>query len=231
MSSLGIIPIRYHSTRLHNKTFRMVGGKLLIDWTMEAIKGSQLDAYVVLTSCKVVQQYCIEKHISFLARPIGLESDIASVIDSICWMNDNPLYGYTDIQMLLQITNPTRTTEDIDKCLDLMNIESINSICSVVNVGEFHPNRMYIPLLGNGLKPLTESAQWLSTQRLPKLFLRDGSIYCWRKKAFVAGRCASLLPNRIMSYEIEPERSIRIDTFRDLYLAEKYLTRVRESVY
>jgi CMP-N-acetylneuraminic acid synthetase len=231
MSALGIIPIRYHSTRLNNKTFRMVAGKLLIDWTMEAVEGSQLDHYVVLTSCKVVQRYCKDKHIDYLVRPIGLESDIASVIDSVCWLNDNPLYNYHTIQMLLQITNPTRTWEDIDKCLDLINIESVNSICSVVDVGEYHPNRMYIPMLGNGLKPLTESAQWLSTQRLPKLFLRDGSIYCWKMKAFIKQRCASLLPDRIMSYEIERERSIRIDVWEDLELAEKYLTRVRESVY
>lgn len=231
MSTLGIVPIRYHSTRLHNKTFRMIAGKLLIDWTIEAIEESQLDDYVVLSSCRVVRQYCEEKKIKILVRPVGFESDVASIVDSVCWLNDNPLYNHHTIQMLLQITNPTRTTEDIDKCIDLINIDSVNSVCSVVNVGECHPNRMYIPMLGNGLRPLVETAQWLNTQRLPKLFLRDGSVYCWKVKAFVKQRCTSLLPDIIMSYEIEPERSVRVDTLEDLERAERYLTATMKSVY
>jgi CMP-N-acetylneuraminic acid synthetase len=230
MSSLGIVPIRYKSTRLHNKTFRMIGGKLLIDWTIEAISNSQLDDFIVLSACKVVKRYCDDNHIKVICRPIGLESHTAPVIDSIKWLNDNPIYGAFEVQMLLQVTNPTRTSEDIDKCLDLMNIETVNSICSVVDVGEFHPNRMFQPLLGNGLKPLVESCQWMRTQRLPKLFLRDGSIYCWKMKAFRKQRSYDLLPDRIMSYEVERERSIRIDTMHDLGLAEKYLTSLTKPV-
>lgn len=230
-TTLGIVPIRYHSTRLNNKTFRNLAGKLLIDWTIDAIEGSQLDNFIVFTSCNIVQKYCREKDIEYLIRPIGFESDVASIVDSIRWLNDNPMYNTYNNQMLLQITNPTRTTEDIDKCIDLMNIDSVNSVCSVVNVGEFHPNRMYIPMLGNGLKPLVEPAQWSNTQRLPKLFLRDGSIYCWKVKAFMKQRCTSLLPDRIMSYEIEPERSIRVDVLDDLERAERYLTTSTKSVY
>lgn len=230
MSTLGIVPIRYSSTRLHNKTFRTVAGKLLIDWTIEAIRNSLLDDFVVMSSCKVVKQYCEENNINVIVRPIGLESEVASVIDSVCWLNDNPIWNSFNNQMLLQITNPTRTSDDIDNCLDLINFDSVNSVCSVVDVGEFHPNRMYIPRMGNGLEPLIKDSQWGSTQRLPKLFLRDGSIYCWKVKAFTRDKCSSLLPERIMSYEIEQERSIRIDTVRDLYAAEKYLTTAVKSV-
>jgi len=224
MSSLGIIPIRFQSTRLPNKTFRLCANKPLIDWTIESARKSFLDDFIVVSSCKIVRQYCGEHKIKCVIRSAGLESDETSILHTISWLNESHLNNAFSIQMLLQITNPTRTIQDINECLALMNIQSINSVCSVVNVGEFHPSRMYRPTLGRGIEPLLPNRQWGNTQQLPKIYLRDGSIYCWRTDVFLKPHNDTVLPERVMSYEIESERSVRVDTLKDLERAEKYLT-------
>lgn len=223
MSSLGIIPIRYQSSRLPNKPFRMAGGKRLIDWTIDVAKQSQLDDIIVVSSSELVHQYCIENHIKCIHRPRGLESDSSPIIDTIAWLNESMYNNTYDIQMLLQITNPTRTVEDIDKCLKSLEVTTVNSVCSVVNVGEFHPARMYLPAVGNGLVPMWTARQWLRTQDLPRVYMRDGCIYAWKTEAFLKSM-DTLMPARVLSYEIEFDRSVRIDTESDLARADSLLT-------
>lgn len=226
MSSLGIIPIRYRSSRLPNKTFREVGGKPLIDWTLEAARESNLNAVVIVSSCGVVKDYCVQRGFVCVKRSEGLESDNCHVLHTINWLNDmHGLERGYDIQMLLQITNPTRTSKDIDNCLTVLeNVETANSICSVVEVGEHHPSRMYKQLMGSTLEPLCKNDQWTNTQDLESLYLRDGSIYAWKTKAFIDFNGRTLLPQRILGYEIPKQRSVRIDTINDLRLADKMLT-------
>lgn len=226
MSSLGIIPIRYRSSRLPNKTFLDCGGKQLIDWTIETAFNSNLDTVIIVSSCEVVKQYCDKNGLHYVKRPRGLESDNCHVLHTINWLNDNePLERGYDIQMLLQVTNPTRIVYDIDRSLELLEaVESANSICSIVDVGEFHYSRMYKRAFCNTLEPVDVKNQWSNTQYLDPMFLRDGSIYAWRTKAFLQFGGNTLLPQRILGFEIPRERSIRIDTQRDLDIADKILT-------
>ena len=224
MSSLGIIPIRYQSKRLPNKTFRLVGNKPLIDWTLDIVTQSDIDDFIVVTSCKTVREHCDKKHVKSVFRPVGLESDSASVLDTIMWLNESQLNNAFDIQMLLQITNPTRTIEDVNVSLEMFELGGVNSVASIVNVGEWNPVRMYYKCMGGRLQALHPSQQWGNTQQLSKTYLRDGSIYAWRTQALLKQYGRTLLPDLCMGYEIEPERSVRIDTEKDLRRAESVLT-------
>lgn len=225
MSSLGIIPVRAQSTRLPNKAFRICGGKSLLQWTLETASQSNLDQIIVVTSNQTIRNVCDEMHIQSVQRPTDLEWSHVSILDTIMWLNDSPLNSSFSVQMLLQITNPTRTVEDIDTCLDMLtHHHDINSVCSVTSVGEFHPNRMYIPQQGKLLKPLLRSSkQFGNTQELPKIFLRDGGVYAWKTKAWTKQNGATLLPDATMYHEIDPCRSVRIDEERDLEKASIYL--------
>lgn len=224
MSNIGIIPVRYHSTRLPNKTFRLCGGKTLLERTVEVAKNSKLDSIIVVSSYPAVEDWCKRENVEFLNRPRGLEGDRVSILDTINWMNDECCFRCIENQMLLQITNPTRTVMDINKAIDLLKVKTVNSICSVVDVGEYHPNRMYKPTMGLGLEPLSRNNQWIRTQSLPRLFLRDGGIYYWKTCAFKEFKGLTLLPERVLRIEIPIERSFRIDTERDLFLADQFLT-------
>ena len=225
MASLGIIPIRYQSTRFPNKTFALLGGKPLIDWTLEVAKLSILDEVIVVTSCKEVRRYCDERHVAVAIRPIGLEADDCHVLHTINWLNDSAMNSSFELQMLLQITNPLRNVEDINQSLDLLSNVGINSICSVVDVGEYHPSRMFRQTLLNGIEPLQSSGHWTNTQNLPKIYLREGGVYAWKTKAFLKSKEDTLLPPMTVRHEMPPNRSIRIDTPSDLARVESCLTR------
>lgn len=224
MSSLGIIPIRYESERLPGKTFKMVANKPLIEWTLEVARRSDLTDIIVVSSSEEVRAYCDDKHVAMAIRPRGLESSEAQIIDTIMWLNENHMNSVYDIQMLLQITNPTRTVNDIDTCLQCFECNHINSVCSFVNVGEWHPNRMYEWHLGNVMVPFRRGHEWGNTQALTPLYLRDGSIYAWRTQRLLKEYGRTLLPEQILGYEIPVTRSVRIDTEKDLRLAESLLT-------
>ena len=50
MAILGIIPARFHSTRLKEKMLREVKGKALIEWSYENAKRSkEVDRWIVAT--------------------------------------------------------------------------------------------------------------------------------------------------------------------------------------
>jgi CMP-N,N'-diacetyllegionaminic acid synthase len=230
MSSLGIIPIRHKSVRLPGKAFKTIAGKTLIDWTLEAAKLSSLDEVIVVTSCKEIWQHCADRDVAVVVRPIGLEGDTCHVLHTINWLNESALNNVFNVQMLLQITNPTRTAEDINQCLDLLDHPNINSVCSVVDVGEFHPDRMFKGMIGLGIEPLTRGNHWSNTQQLPKIYLRDGAVYGWKTKTLMTAREDTLLPPLTVRYEIELNRSIRIDTLPDLVKAENYLTGKENSL-
>ena len=225
MSTIGIIPIREHSKRFPNKTFADLCGKPLIEWTIEAAKKSNLDSFVVVTFCSKVIDWCNKNKVIWIKRPSSFETDKAPVIDTISWLNDEGhangrwLRSY-DNQMLLQVTNPTRTWVDINESIELLKESAANSVCSVIDVGEIHPYRMFKGRIGHGLTPLFPQYETVRTQALPRVYLRDGSIYLWRTKSFRGG---TLLPQGILKLEIPRHSSVRIDTVRDLEQAEKIL--------
>lgn len=225
MPSLGIIPIRYQSTRFPNKTFATVQGKTLLDWTIDVAKLSNLDEIIVVTSCKSILDHCHQKHVAVCVRPIGLEGDNCHVLHTINWLNESAMNSSFNIQMLLQITNPLREVEDINKSIDLLEREGVNSVCSVTDVGEFHPSRMFKSSNLDGIEPLLRCSHWENTQNLSKVYLRDGSIYAWKTKAFLYAKEDTLLPSLTVKLDIPAERSIRVDFPTDLVRVENHLTK------
>ena len=208
----------------------MLVNKPLIEWTLEAARQSNLTDIIVVSSSEEVRAYCADKHITMAIRPRGLESREAQIIDTIMWLNESHMNNTYDVQMLLQITNPTRTVEDIDICLEYLESSHINSVCSFVNVGEWHPDRMYEKHLGNIMVPFRRGHEWGNTQALVPLYLRDGSIYAWRTQMLLKQHGRTLLPEQIQGYEISASRSVRIDTETDLRRAHSLLTLVQSRV-
>jgi N-acylneuraminate cytidylyltransferase/CMP-N,N'-diacetyllegionaminic acid synthase len=215
MPSLGIIPIRFQSSRFPNKSFALLDGKPLIDWTIDIAKLSNLDEIIVVTSNKEIRTYCDDRHVAVVVRPIGLESDSCHVLHTINWLNESAMNSSFDVQVLLQITNPLRTVNDVNSCLDYLQTPNINSACTVTDVGEFHPSRMFKRLIANGIEPLKGFKHWANTQDLEKIWLRDGSVYAWKTKSFLKFG-DTLLPPLSVGHEIPNIRSCRIDTPDDL---------------
>lgn len=109
---LGIIPARKGSKRLPGKNTRMLCGKPLIAWTIEAaLCSGKLDRVIVSTDDDEAADVADRMGCEVAMRPDFLATDTASVYDVVRFHLKNT---DADHVMLLQPTSPLRTAADID---------------------------------------------------------------------------------------------------------------------
>lgn len=224
MRVLGVIPARGGSKGIPRKNIRLLGGKPLIAWTIEAAQASRLLTRVILSTedeeiAEVGRQWGVE--VPFL-RPKELAQDdtptLPVVLHALDWFE---VRGHRfDAVMVLQPTNPFRRADDIDGAIERLTTSGAESVISFVDVGDKHPGRMRsIDADFRVSNPsFSEAVEGMRRQELPKYYLREGSIYLTRvetlreKKSFQGDDCRAWI--------IEPERAVNIDGELDFLLAE-----------
>jgi len=227
MKVLGIVPARGGSKGIPHKNIVPLLGKPLLAYTAEAALASKRLSRVVLSTedkdiARVGHQCGLE--VPFL-RPVELARDetptIPVVQDVVRRLEAiGELY---DAVFILQPTNPLRRTEDIDGAIELLERTAADSVISFVDVGEKHPARMKI-LTSEGWvidPPFAEQYEGQRRQDLPKLYLREGSVYLTRREILMEQH--SLKGSHCRAWIIPPERACNIDTTFDLFLAEQLL--------
>ena len=130
-----------------------------------------------------------------------------------------------DAILTLQPTNPLRIAEDIDGSIELLDRTGADSVISFVDAGEKHPARMkFVDEEGRVQDPpFSEAFEGQPRQQLPKLYLRDGSIYLTRRSVLMDGN--SLKGADCRAWVMPEERACNIDTPFDLFLAACLLER------
>lgn len=110
--TVGVIPARKGSKRLPGKNTRMLGGKPLIAWTIEAARQSQYLTHLACsTDDEAVMRICVDRGVDVIVRPAELATDEARSEDVV--LHALGLYP-CDYVCLLQPTSPFRVAEDID---------------------------------------------------------------------------------------------------------------------
>lgn len=221
---LGIIPARGGSKSIPKKNIKKLNGKPLILYTIEqAKKSSLLDKIIVSTDSKeiasIVKNYNIE--VPFL-RPKELSKDDTGSVDvvlhalSVMEKKDNTKY---DFIVLLQPTNPLRSSTLIDKAIKIIKNNNIDSVVSIVDVGANHPHRMYSLNSKNYIKPFVENLknQMMPRQKLPSIYIRSGDIYAIKKKTLIKKK--SLIGDKTYGLVVDANETINIDEKIDLDLA------------
>jgi len=215
---LAIIAARGGSKGVLRKNIRMVGGKPLIAWIIEAAKQSSFIDRLIL-SCddreiiEVAKEHGCE--VPFV-RPEELAMDDSSVSDVILHaIEEMPDYDYI---MLLQPTSPLTQNKDIDGCIKFI-VNTNNE--SVISVSESNksPYWMFSMNTNNRLKPVM-GGEYLNYRRqdLPLAYIPTGAVYIAKLKWFLKNR--SFYSTSTAGYKISIERSLDIDTERDLKLVE-----------
>lgn len=130
---------------------------------------------------------------------------------------------YFDAVLTLQPTSPFRLPRDIDGSVELMEQTGADSVISFVDVGEKHPSRM--KTIDNEGRvwdpPFAEAVEGQPRQTLPKLYLRDGSIYLTRRNVLMD--LSTLKGVDCRAWIVPQARACNIDTPFDLFLAEQLL--------
>jgi len=227
MKVLGLIPARGGSKGVSRKNIRLLLGKPMLAYTIEAAKNAGRLTRVILSTedeeiAEVGLKYGVD--VPFM-RPAELARDTTPTLPVIQHAIESleAIGEVYDAICLLQPTNPLRRAEDIDNCIELFEETGADSVISIRQVPhEYNPKWVYWKN-ADGKMVLTtgETAPISRRQDLPPAFHREGSVYVTRKTVlFEAG---NLYGTDVHGYEIEPEHSVNIDTLEDWNEVERRL--------
>lgn len=134
-SVLALIPARGGSKRLPGKNVRLLAGRPLIQWSIDAaINSGYVDRVMVSTDSEDIAKVAESggANVPFM-RSSELATDTATsmqvIDDAIARLSQSG--EHYDILVLLQPTSPLRTSYDIDAALELFERRQASSIVSV----------------------------------------------------------------------------------------------------
>ena len=220
MRVLGLMPARGGSKSIPRKNLVDLGGVPLIQWTIQAALGSNLERVVVSTDDDEIAE--ISKSLGAevpFKRPAELSSDQTLSIDVVLHALD-VLEEDFDAVMMLQPTSPFRTSIDIVGAIKI--IDGASSVISVVPVEGTHPARM--KFVEDGVlidPPFAETIENMPRQELRPMYIRNGAIYLTRISDLRHRTFKGALSRALI---MPKERSINIDTGFDLALARVALS-------
>ena len=227
MKVLGIVTARGGSKGIPRNNIIPLLGKPVLAYTAEAaLSAKRLTRTILSTE---------DEEIACIGRACGLDVPFLRSADlardetpSIPVLQDAvrrlERMGETyDAVFTLQPTSPLRRPEDIDGAVDLLERTGADSVISFVDVGEKHPARMkFITAEGKVIDPpFKEAFEGQRRQDLPKLYLREGSVYLTRRSVLMEQ--SSVQGSDCRAWIIPEERACNIDTPFDLFLAEQML--------
>ena len=228
---LFIIPARGGSKGIPRKNIKLLAGKPLIAYSIEAARAaggceenillSSEDAEILEAGrgCGIACPY---------VRPAQLAADDTPTRDVILhamdWADDAGVEY--DCVVLLQPTSPFRTARDIDAALTLYN----NNIDMVVSVVESSANPYYNLFETDpaGFLQISKGSGTLTRrQDAPKVWEYNGAVYVINPRSIRQSEMGAF--KRRIPYIMPRERSVDLDTPQDWMLAEFLMSKSNEK--
>jgi len=227
---LGIIPARGGSKGIPNKNIKLLYGKPLIAYTIQAaLESNFLTDFIVSTDCEAIKKVSLEygAKVPFM-RPVELAHDKALAIPTVqhAVKAFEEIVGYEyDYIIMLQPTAPLRTAEDIDKSLEQLISSGLDSTISVVDVDNYHPLKMKSIENGNLIDYINMGLENPPRQELPLVYIVNGAIYATKRDVFMFK--STFKGESCLPFIMPDERSVNIDKITDFIVAEYFLTIVK----
>ncbi len=229
---LALIPARGGSKGLPQKNIRLLGGKPLIAWTIEAAIQSACFTHVVV-STDDPEIAAISKNFGAevpFQRPPELAGDTAKSIDVILhvieWFGQRGA-SFQELA-LLQPTSPLRNADDIKGALKVFQEKkAVSCECAVVSVCQSEHSPLWMNTIGEDLSMagfLPKSAAGEGRQSLQQYYRLNGAVYL-ANVSYLKENNGFFGP-KTYAYMMPQERSVDIDTELDLKFAEFLLTRI-----
>jgi len=216
---LTIIPARSGSKRLPGKNKKLLAGKPLILWTLDAAQNARIAQHIVVsTDDPDITKIAEKAGIDVIQRPSEISGDNTSKMDVITHaISQFDAKDYESI-LYLQPTSPLRTSEDIENAVKLMEEKNADSVISVnkANAIAHWTNTLPEDLrMSNFISPDLEQKQ---SHQLPVHYSLNGAIFLSLTPVLLE-KDTFFGPNSF-AYIMDESQSIDIDTDIDFSLAE-----------
>lgn len=229
MKSIAVIPARSGSKGLKDKNIKLLNGKPLIWYSIQAaIQSKCFDEIMVSTDSEKYAEIAREcgASVPFL-RSEAMAADRASSWDTVKEVLDNYKKNNIvfDVVMLLQPTSPLRSADDIRNAFSILNDKNADSVVGVCEME-------HSPLWSNVLPEsgcldgfIRTEVNGLSRQELAVYYRINGAVYLTKITENLGG---NLYSNTGFAYVMSREKSVDIDTELDFKLAE-LLMKIQEN--
>lgn len=231
MNNLAVITARSGSKGLKDKNIKMLGGRPLMVYSIEAaLDSGMFDTVFVSTDseqyAQIARQYGAE--VPFL-RSEGIAGDHASSWDAVreALEQYEKLGQRFDTITLLQPTSPLRSADDIVKGYQLFAEKEADYVIGVCRT-EHSPlwcNTLPEDMSMDGF--ISKEIDSKPRQELPDYYRINGALYIVRVSALSG--VDDMYHSGCYAYVMPPERSIDIDTAFDFKVAELFMVQTDNS--
>jgi CMP-N-acetylneuraminic acid synthetase len=228
MRVLGVVPARAGSTRVPRKNLAVLGGRTLVRRALETALASGCFAQVALSSDD--DEILAEAEgldVVALRRPDELATETSRAADFALHALrelDDPAVPIEAVA-IVQCTSPFTAPEDVAGSVALLERTGAESVVTVAVADLAHHPLKMKRLEGDRVLPYLEDDRLTPSHELEQLWVRNGSVYAFRRDVVERG----LEANDVRGYEMPPERSFDIDTSQDLVFAEFLIARGEQT--
>jgi CMP-N-acetylneuraminic acid synthetase len=220
MKTLGVVPARGGSTRVPRKNLAVLGGRTLVRRALETALAARCFETVALSSDdEEILAEADGLDAVALRRPPELSTETARASDFA--LHALRELGDFDALAILQCTSPFTAPEDVAGAVALLERTGAESVVTVALADAAHHPLKLKRLDGDRLLPYLEDDRLTPSHELEQLWVRNGSVYVFRRDVVERG----LVADDVRGYEMPPERSFDIDTQQDLAFAEFLVAR------
>lgn len=222
---MALIPARGGSKGIKRKNIRELCGKPLIAYSILAAKESMyIDKILVSTEdleiAEVAKKYGAELP---CLRPMQLAEDNSKTLDVVLHAMqhfvDKKEY---DALILLQPTQPLRTSDDIDRAIEFFYQHNRVSLVSISEVNDSPILIRYIDNDGK-MKKLLDLSSTVRRQDMPEYYKVNGAIYI---NAIEEINNDTSFNDNKLGFIMDKSRSVDIDEEKDMWIAQYYLEKL-----
>lgn len=234
---LGVITARGGSKNIPGKNIKLLLGKPLIAYTIEAAQQSGVFDRLILSTddpkiAEVAKQCGCE--VPFM-RPVELAQDdtlhLPVMQHAVQWLKNNEDY-WPDYVMILQPPSPLRQPFHIQEAAELLLKNKADSVLAVAELPEsFSPARAMLIKdsfleLYNG-RPVRQRIA--RRQDLPRTYWNTCSIYLFKTDLLFDPIEPNFFGKKIVPYLIEKKYAIDVNNFEDWHKAEEALRNLEKN--
>lgn len=224
MNIVALIPARAGSKRIPGKNIKLLGGKPLIQWTIEAaFESSVFQRIVVATDDAAAARITTDLGFKTYSRTPSADNE-----PDIAWVRDAPIGAAAFA--ILRPTSPFRTADTIRRAWTTFQNHPCDSL-RAVEPAKQHPFKMWVLQHNTGRIVPFASVEWVlngvpahscPTQTLPAIYAQNASLeIAWTKTLM---QKHSISGDNILPFFTEGWEGFDINTPEDWERAERHAT-------
>ena len=230
--AVAIIPARGGSKRIAHKNLAKVAGKPLVTWAILAAKAAKDVSHVLVSTDDdgIAEEARTEGAEVARLRPLELARDDTPTLDVVRYeLNgfEERFHALPESCVLLEPTAPLRTSEHIDRAIEMLAASDGDSVVSVSELPHvFNPEEVLV-IDNDLLRPFIASRSMDSRKLRGKqspAYVPNGLVYAFRSRTVLEQQ--SLYGQKTLPLVTPWEDFLDIDTSEDLQLADLKMRRL-----